>query len=261
MASATDLVIAPHIANAVCVTSFDRDVDVRLRQREIESAFRTVVTGQSIATNVPDQEIPPIPRFLMKSGEKQLSISQVSAQLELTFPPESAKPSNTVEQRLQIVERNAREFFSALLKFKKADELKESGIVVTLNYPAKVEIGTLQRYVFDRFFKMPPKGQVVSAGMQVGFAVDPNLYLNFSVGCYEWRQVMLSQFPAAKQPNAVNVLESPVTGIGIEVKIDLNDRPAVIAGTRKASTTDALIARVRSAVISEANELLGVMNG
>jgi hypothetical protein len=214
-----------YLANAVCVISYKLDQNLRFKIKEIEQSFSSVILSQAIGTNVLDSAPPPIPRFTLQSGQKQITISQVSAQLELNFRDRN----KSSDDALRIIQKNFQNFWRGILTFKSTNELIQMGMVVTLNRPLELSQGEISQKLFDRFIKLPAIGEVASTSFQVGFLDQSNqIFFNISAATYEMRSATV--IGKAGNPNiSIDIESLPIEETGIELKLDVNSRPMVKA--------------------------------
>ena len=246
-----------YVSQALCVFRFTLDPEVRLKVRELEKAFHGQFPGQAEVLNVPDSAQSTLTRLALRAGNKSLNVSQVSAQLTLEFEAKSM----SLERQLEVIERNLQDFSRNVRTFRQAVGLEESGIIVTVNYPSDESSSTLHQHVFDRFFKIEPRGSVASVGFQIGFETPRETYENYAVGVYELRT---KHFDAPvtvgpSSPLSIAVSDIPVTEQGLEFKIDINNRPVFKAGSRTEDRDPMpLFKRIREIILNESDGLLEV---
>ena len=215
-----------YLANAICVASFKLDRDLRFKAKEIEQNFNAALSAQAIGTNVPDSAPPLIPRFTLQSGPKQITVSQVTAQIELNFKDQAKTSAESIE----IIKKNFKHFWHGIFKFKGAGELKDVGMVITLNRPLDLSSAEISKKIFDKFLTMPIHDDVVSAGLQVGFLdKSDQVFFNISANPYEMREIPFDS--SNVDPSVVVDFESlPIKESGIELKLDVNSKPMFQAG-------------------------------
>lgn len=211
-----------YLANATCVISFALDKQIRYRVSDIEQAFQGVLGGQATSTNVADAAPPALPRFTMQSGPKQLSISQISIQLDLDFFSQK-KPYLSLAS---IIKKNFDNLWSGLCQFKSLTEVRDMGMILTINTPDKRSAGEISNEVFCRYLKAPLLGEVASTSFQLGFLdTDKQVFINTSVGTYEIREGLVTNPDPRGGPINVAIEDLPITEHGIETKIDVNSKP------------------------------------
>ncbi len=217
------------LVHAICVVSFNMDHDLRYKIREIEQSFVSVFSAQvqAIGTNVPDIAPPAIPRFMLQSGPKQIAVSQMTVQIELNFNDQDKK----FDETLEIIQKNFKKFWSGVIKFKTINEVKDIGMVLTLNKPLKTSQAEISQRLFDRFFKITPLGNVASAGFQVGFLDNSDhIFYNISANHYEMRELMVNGDKPSDPTIFINDVGNwPIKELGIELKLDVNSKPMLEA--------------------------------
>lgn len=215
-----------YLAQATCVISFAPDREIRYKVADIERAFQSVVGGQATGTNVADTAPPPIPRFTMQSGPKQLSISQVSAQLDLDFSGQK----KTFESLSPTVKKNISNFWSGLCAFKGRTEIRDMGLILTINIPSKLAMSELSAEIFKRYIRTPMLGEeVVATSLQVGFLDnDKQAFINVTLGAYEMRQGRIDNPVPAGGTLTIELETLPITERGIEAKFDVNSKPMTL---------------------------------
>lgn len=228
--------------------SYEKDADVRHKQRVAEEAFKDLFSGQSIATNLSDTDAPERPRILMRSGKKILTISQVAAQLRLNFDATGIP----MTEQLNISETNVAQFERGFAKFAQTNNTREIGIIASLNYPGIVEEQKLHEYIFNRFLKLEPRGKIASAGFNVGFKTPGNLFLNFFTSAYELREAEL-----APGQTSVNLNSLPIQGWGIELKLDINNKPMLGGNEPITYTLTQMFKVMKETIEHQADEFIG----
>lgn len=243
-----------YISDAICVMSFNQDKEIRLKQASAEKTFEAFLSTQSIQTNVPDDFDPTAPRLIFQAKNKQLVISQVATQLSLSFEP---KTKSLIEQ-LDIIAKNAERFYSGVVEFKGEGELKESGIIVSLNYPSDESQQIMNEYIYNHFFKIRSLGEVASANFKVGFKDSELFYINFEAMVYELHK---KEFKPTVSRQVIKIADIPIVERGYMVKIDLNNRPMLtgsqIAANRK---LDGIMKKVSAIVLNEIDKFMGFLN-
>lgn len=238
----------PYVGKATFVASFAIDKTIRYKIGDIERAFQPVFTAQAVSTNVPDNGPPPIPRFTMQSGPKQISISQVTVQLDLNFDEQRKSIANT----FAILEKNFASFWNGVCQLKRVDEIKNAGLVLTINSPSQGTREEVCSQILERYAKVPARGAAANASIQFGFKDDSeSLYKNVSLQYYEVRTGTIPLGAPAGTTLVMEVASLPVQEKGYETKVDINSRPmeeahvattsalgAVLVGSMKAFTAD-----------------------
>lgn len=243
-----------YLARATFVASFALDREIRYKVGDIERYFQSVLSAQAVGTNVADSAPAPIPRFTLQSGPKQIAVSQVSAQLDMDF----TEQVKTADKLFGIVEKNFGAFWDGVCKLKKLEDLKEIGMVLTVNTPQTASKTMLSQELFDRYFKAPQIGEVASASFQVGYLDQKtNLFNNIAISPYEIREGMISN--EAGQPGmlSIEVEKLRIRETGIETKMDVNSKPMLAA--RQPVTAELgqlMLKELRSLVASRGKEFL-----
>jgi hypothetical protein len=244
-----------YLAQATCVISFAPDREIRYKVAEIERAFQSVVGGQATGTNVADTAPPTIPRFTMQSGPKQLSISQVSAQLDLDFSSQR-KP---FESLAPTIRKNLSHFWSGVGAFKSRTEIRDMGLIFTINIPSKLNMGELSAEISKRYIRAPMAGEVVSTSIQVGVLdADKQAFINVTLGAYELRQGRVDKpVPSGAGRITIDLDSLPITETGIEVKFDVNSKPmARKSGELPADLDERLFQRIEGLLNDRYKEFL-----
>jgi hypothetical protein len=218
-------VVHQYLTSATCAITFAVDRQIRYRVADIERAFQNVLGGQATGTNVADNAAPPIPRFTMQSGPKQLSVSQINAQLDLDF----FNQKKSFETLSATVKKNFSNFWHGVCQFKNLVEIRDMGLILVFNTPDMRSSDELNSMICERYIRAPSLGQVASSAFQLGFLdSDKQAFINVAVGAYEVREGTVNQ-PDLKGSSggAVTIMldDLPVTERGIETKLDANSKP------------------------------------
>jgi hypothetical protein len=227
-----------YVTNATCVISFAIDRQIRYRTAEIERAFQSVLGGQATGTNVIDSAPPAIPRFTMQSGPKQVSVSQVTAQLDLDF----FSQKKNFDALSPTIKKNFSNFWRGVCEFKSCTEIRDMGMVLTFSSPDKKPVDQLSSEVFDRYLKAPLLGDVASTSFQIGFLdTDKQAFINVAVGSYEMREGLISNPDPRGGPITVELDQLPISEHGIEIKIDVNSKPMTLDDGKLPKNLDQLL--------------------
>jgi len=218
-----------YISQVICIRTHAKDDDVRHKSKDIETAFRGVIDQQSKQTNVPADFPPEIPRVLMQSGSKNISVSLVNCQLTMSFDS-----STDLQKALGIAEKNLRQFWSGYNQLVPKESRRHSGIVVTANKPSKDEIRVIATELHGRLVKVSPLGEVASCEVRLGYRQPSGLFNNFSVTSYEIREQLVEEM----KKGYVDMDSVPVKEWGYELKFDVNSRS--VAGTELATNDTAI---------------------
>src|SRR5438552_1399034 len=144
-----------YIAEAQYVVAFVRDREIRLKQQLVEKSFGNLFSGsQSVQTNVPDEFSGSAPRIILNAKNRTLAISQVALTLSLRF--ESAE--SAADKQLEVIEKNILDLERALPSFQKTSELRETGLVMVVNYPSDHSVLELSNHLYSQFISFPRAG-------------------------------------------------------------------------------------------------------
>lgn len=243
-----------YLANATCVISFSMDRQIRYRVADIERAFQSVLGGQATGTNVADTAPPAIPRFTMQSGPKQLSISQVTAQLDLDF----FSQKKSFESLSATIKKNFSNFWQGFCQVKNLTDIRDMGMIFTINTPDKRSTNELSAEVFKRYVRAPLLGDVASTSLQLGFLdTDKQAFINVAVGSYEIREGLINNPDPRGGPMTIEINELPVSEHGIETKLDVNSKPMTLKdGQLPRDLDDQLFRRLNGLVTERCKDFL-----
>jgi hypothetical protein len=224
-----------HVAHAQYVVSFVQDREIRLKQGLIEKSFGHLFGGnQSLQTNVPDGMSSTTPRLVLRSKHKTLTVSQVALTLSLQF--DLAK--NAVHQQVGVIRKNIDALEAALPSFLEESKLRETGLIVVVNYPDEHPIPELGEHLYNRFISFPPLGDIVTTQVALGFRLDEEHYISLSGSVYETHEGQ-ALVPVILGHVVVDPADVPVVGHGLEIRVDVNDKPrfdsANVLGSRNIS--------------------------
>lgn len=242
-----------YIDSATYVVSFQRDERVRLRQADIEKVFGTIFPNvQSIQTNVPDNYDPNAPRFIMQTAKKNLTVSQVAAQLILNFESGS-KP---LREQLGIIEKNISSFVAAVKEFMEENLTEQQGFIISVSYKTDLTQPEMSAYLFKRFFSLKPYGEPASTNFKIGFKTPELLFVNFGVSSYEIRETKIEQ----GKTKIINVDTIPVTEVGYNLKVDINNRQMFLAHNTSLSliaASESIKKQMRNTIENEIDNFMG----
>lgn len=225
---------------------------MRFRVAEAEKCFREMFNSQAEQTNLPDEVDPNAPRILFQDNHKSLFLTQVACQLNLAFNRDLEKP---IEEQFEIIAKNIAETHARLVRFKSLVELAESAIVLTINAPANSTKQEMHDYVYNRFFKTTPLGDIASVGFKIGYKTDDGLFMNVETNVYELR---IANFAGPISGHAtINVNEVPVSEEGFVVKLDVNNKPSVSVPNYVSTGPSVIVDRARQFLHVELGELMG----
>lgn len=208
------------IANAVYALNFKSiDASVRFKQAAAEKAFGGLVNGQSVQSNVPDAFDPAAPRIIFNSGTKQLSISQAACQLALNFP-DTAKLA--FDDQWAVIEKNIKDFHHRAMEFESRAFYGMSSLVFQIAFTSNASASDLNAWLYNKLIKKELEGDLASVSVQIGYRRD-SWYQNVNISAYEKRELKIPVVPGQVMQMQLDKL--PVTGRGINLQIDINDRP------------------------------------
>lgn len=242
-----------YIDNATYVVSFQRDEKIRLRQADVEKAFGPMFSNvQSISTNLPDDYDPNAPRFIMQTAKKNLTVSQVAAQLILNFES-SSKP---LQEQMGIIEKNISSFVLAVKEFMEENVIEQQGFIISVNYKTKQTQQEMSNYLFKRFFSLKPYGEPASTNFKIGFRTSDLLFINFEVSSYEIRETKIEQ----GKTKILKVDTIPVKEEGYNLKVDINNRPMLMADNKALpliTASETIKKQMRNTIENEIDNFMG----
>jgi hypothetical protein len=229
-----------YLAHVLYAVQFDRDSQIRLKQGEFERAFGGLFTGkQSVNTNAPDEASPSSPRFIYSTSHVQLTLSQNALQLSMRFDrtgPPFSEQLRIAKRKVDDLERSTKQFLAGRAH-------RDSGVILTVDYPTQTSVTDLSQYLFDRFLKFKPLGTPASTAFTVGFRSERSFYENVNVSIYEIREgpaAAAVRLPAMLQIN-LDIESMRASEHGIEYKIDVNDKPRFAPDSNIAQRDPALL--------------------
>lgn len=244
-----------YVAQVQYVAGFNRDPDVRLKQHVIEKTFRSLFGGaQSVQTNMPDEFSGRAPRIIFNAKNKNLAISQVAVTLSLKFE----QSDGDVSRQLDVVEKNIRDVERVLPRFQETNKLRESGLVLVVNYPSDLPVPKLCEHLYAQFISFPAMGDVVSNQVTLGFRVQGLHYLSLSCSAYEKHQGESLAAVNAAGDVVFDPADLPVIEHGVEVKIDINDRPRIESGDEiQTRDTIQIFEKAKQIILNELDRIMG----
>jgi hypothetical protein len=197
---------------------------IRFEQAQAEDVYSSFIGTQSQQTNLPDDADPSLARIIFQSAKKRIAISQTGCQIDLSFHDGEF----TLEKQLGIVKNNIIDFHSKSLQFRTAESYGVTAMILDINFASKSPSSALQDYLHDRFIKTPRIGDVASVQVNVGYTLG-NHFFNFSASVYELRKFEVAS--GGNQTAIINIEEMSVSEYGLVFKIDINNRPQLIANS------------------------------
>lgn len=166
---------------------------------------------------VPSAAPPEAPRVIIPGSSTLIQVGLNRAEL-FTQPPDhvAGEFNPAVDFGLQAANR-------FLLDLVTVVRYEWVGMVSTINFPTKT-ITTMMAaatLVSDRLINIPRKTRELShLNLQIGFKEDP-FYVTYSISGYEIR---VGAFPQPA-PKSIEISMMPVSETGIEVLLDVNNKP------------------------------------
>src|SRR6266404_4819078 len=142
---------------------------IRFAQGDAEVAFGSFGAGQSQQTNVPDSADPSVARIVFMKERKNIAISQVAVQLVQAFEPVAHVD---VLRQFDAVKDEIYSFHRQALEFKPAKEYANVAVVLQVNFPSDASTAELHKFVYDKFVKFAPIGELASVQLTLGFRVN-----------------------------------------------------------------------------------------
>ncbi|MBI3938354.1 MAG: hypothetical protein HY323_15355 [Betaproteobacteria bacterium] len=241
-----------YISEVIYVVSYERDVHVRLRQADAEQVFKTLFPVQSIQVNMPDEFDPQVPRIVFQAPRRQLTISQIAAQITLHFE----RQGGALGEKVEGISRSIKEFHDCLLRFKEKQTIRENAVVVSMNYPTDLSQDEMHEYLYRRFFKIRPLAKLASLNFKLGFRTTDDFFLNLETNVYELR---IKEFtPPMPTPSVIEISEISLVEKGYGVKIDVNNKPMRMGGRKYVDIgPERTITKVTNLVLGEADKFMG----
>lgn len=210
-----------YIQSVVCVVSFKPDADIRHQSGEFEKSFGEITKSQAQATNVPDAFPEEIPRWTLKSANKQIALSKRNIQMNLSFANSTSKKS--VNEQFETASKNIELFWKGVCNFRSPEKRGEVGLIFTINLPVEgLSIGQIAAKNFERYSKMPRLGEIAQYNVSVAFQSN-GYFKTFTSTAYEMRSLAID--PQGNKRKTVNIADLKPEEIGYEYKFDVNNRP------------------------------------
>lgn len=244
-----------YIAQVICVAKHVPDRKVRFRTADVEDAFKSIVNAQPTFTNVDDNLPANVPRFLIAQGHKQILITQESVQLTLNF----GTTDEGLQQTFEVVARNLAKFWVGVQKFVAASNMRDTGALLTINYPSKAPREQLAQYLSTRFYHGKSYGTVATFDLKLGFNFEGRLFKNFGVNIYEMREGLIVGNALNPQPAMLDVSKFKITEQGYALFVDVNNRPSFEGNTQQdeSNSFNTIVDELRKMTLTEAGSILG----
>ncbi len=184
---------------------------------------QTELGGQVLTTNIPDGAPPSMPRIILKLKDANMSLGLDRIQLS-TFPPSHI--SEDIEKSSEYTLKRAAPFFYELLP--KIPKYFWAGVITELRYyenPLKSKSANeVVIPIFDKLLNIDRQNkELASFQIKYGFKED-DCFVNYTLAGFEDRQVEL-QMPPAGKDLFVDLSEKPITGCGVMILMDINNKP------------------------------------
>jgi hypothetical protein len=213
-----------YVADAMYVVAFERDLEVRFKQREFERSFGSMFTGQnSVSTNAPDDAPRNAARFVYSKDQKRLIVSQNAIQLNLSFE----RRGMTIDERLTVVKNNIGSVEKGAKGFLNDGSIRDTGCILTLAYPSEASESEIGGYIFDKLIRIAPLGTPANVICNLGFRVNDLYFNNVAISAYKIHEGSITARPRGITRVTVDLENVPISERGLEVKVDVNDKPRV----------------------------------
>lgn len=224
------------IATVTCVFLHPTDDRVRFRLEEAEACFGEFTSSPAQSTNVPDSAPPEIERIVLQGTKKRVALSKSLSQATFNFEDSNKSASEVME----ICVANAHKFHAATKKFHGGVDFTENGLVLVLRYPAANKESTelvpfMNNAMADKFYVGERFGPAHTFDLKVGFLTGNNLYRSVLLNTYESRGGMVLG------GQMVNISSLPLLETGIQLSLDVNDKPRKGVGVKFEDVLEDLI--------------------
>ena len=214
---ALHLIIRMRVANIQVVAGFERDDEILLSAGKYLQKLSRELGVSMPKMSVPGSAPPEAPRAIIPGSTTLIQVGLNRAEL---FAPPPDHIAGNFESAADFGLQAANRF---LLELMTVVRYAWVGAVSTINFPAKA-IETLMKAatpVSDRLVNVPRKDRELShLNLQIGFKEDP-FHVTYSISGYEIRTGTISR-PATR---SIDVSTVPVTETGIEIRLDINNKP------------------------------------
>jgi len=179
--------------------------------------------GQVLTTNVPDDAPPSMPRIILKLEDTVMSLGLDRIQLS-TIPPSHV--SGDLKKASEYTLKRAAPFFSELLP--NISKYIWAGVITELRFyesPMKSKSANeMVAPLFDKLLNIDrEKKELASFQIQYGFKED-QYFKNYTISGFEDRKIELNMPPKGESV-VVDLNEHPLTGCGVMVLLDTNNKP------------------------------------
>lgn len=245
------------ISQAVFVMAYDRDTSIRSKQFDIEKAVLSLVGGPTVNTNLPDEFSPNAPRITAAKGKVSLAFSQVAAQLTISIDNVDGHP---IEKIRDSITKRIYLFQSAVDKVIAKEKQRERGVVLFVNYPvdmAKFSVEDMGEYLQSRFVKVAPFGIPMNATLAMGYKTEDKFYFNWLVSIF---RTVEGKDVTVVSGESVDFSDWPVVELGVQLKVDVNNRPKLESSQLDDDLTAEVLAKAFSFVLDDADNFIGAEN-
>lgn len=240
------------IAQALFVIGFVRDASIRTKQFEIENALAPLIAGPSVNTNLPDNFDPRAPRVTLSNGPISAHFSQTTAQLTIGVEDSERNDIDAVKNKIAHCVTLFQEYVDKVIS---KDSQKETGLVININYPIdhdKYKDEDIFDYIQSQFIKAPPMGAPASAGLNVGYKTSDNYFINLGVSQYK---LVFGEIPVT---GVLDISKLPVSESGIELKVDINNRPLLSFGHKTEGAASVILEKAFIFLDNDADNFMGI---
>jgi len=240
------------IAQALFVVGFVKDASIRTKQFEIEKALAPLIAEPSVNTNLPDNFDPRAPRVTLSNGSISAHFSQTTAQLTIGIEDSERNDVDGVKSKIAHCVTLFQECVDKVIS---KESQKETGLVININYPVdfnKFKDEDIFDYIQSQFIKVSPLGAPASAGLNVGYKTPDNYFINLGVAQYK---LILGEIPAGV---LIDISKLPVSESGIELKVDINNRPLLSLGHKTEGTASVILEKAFSFLDNDADNFMGI---
>jgi hypothetical protein len=206
-----------YFQSAELVTRFDRFPEVRRTQFVFEDELRSEFPAPSQVVNQGSNVPPDAPRFVITNGKRGVLVSEVAAQINLDFADAPLKTDV-----ISVVRKYADLLDKAVATAIPTDKRDFSGLVLKLAFSYGGDQETLAAFLYDTLVKSPAPAKVASVNIDLGFQPTETAFLNLNL--YTYKRVSLAAAPSAA-PLFIDLDDLDPNEIGLEIKIDANNRP------------------------------------
>lgn len=246
MSQVLSLVDAPYVSNVICVISHSLDARVRYKVEEAERTFGRHLGGVVKSTNVDLKAPAELPRLSLVRGDRVVTIANDRIQITLSYRGRK----QPVDEVIGSIERNLYQFYEATVEFRGGGDIGQIGIIVELAHPSRASKEELFQLLADCLYAGPRIGELASLELSIGFKTD-GLFLNFGASVYELRVGRVDELPPHIDFSNLSVDE-----FGLNVKIDVNDRPSSADQKRVAlKSYERVLAEIKRQCLGEYRKL------